>query len=90
MVQNDYCNLFDFSSKCGVCFKLLVVIIMNRAEMPQKRKALCPKHDIELLAAAASGDGQACIQPCHAIALSNDDTIVPQYVESSALKWGKS
>ena len=38
---------------------------------------------------AASGDGQAASAAVMAIALSNDDTIVPQYVESSALKWAQ-
>lgn len=38
---------------------------------------------------ASSGDGQAASAAVMAIALSNDDTIVPQYVESSALKWAQ-
>ena len=38
---------------------------------------------------AASGDGQAASAAVMAIALSNEDTIVPQYVESSALKWAQ-
>ena len=38
---------------------------------------------------ASSGDGQAASAAVMAIALSNEDTIVPQYVESSALKWAQ-
>jgi len=38
---------------------------------------------------ASSGDGQAASAAVMAIALSNDATIVPQYVESSALKWAQ-
>lgn len=38
---------------------------------------------------AASGDGQAASAAVMAIAMSQDKTIVPQYVESSALKWAQ-
>lgn len=38
---------------------------------------------------AASGDGQAASAAVMAIALSQDKTVAPQYVESSALKWAQ-
>ena len=38
---------------------------------------------------AASGDGQAASAAVMAIALSQDKTIAPQYVESTALKWAQ-
>lgn len=38
---------------------------------------------------AASGDGQAASAAVMAIAMSQDTPIVPQYVESSALKWAQ-
>jgi len=38
---------------------------------------------------AASGDGQAASAAVMAIALSQDKTVTPQYVESSALKWAQ-
>ena len=38
---------------------------------------------------AASGDGQAASAAVMAIAMSQDKTIVPQYIESSALKWAQ-
>lgn len=38
---------------------------------------------------AASGDGQAASAAVMAIALSQDKTVTPQYVESTALKWAQ-
>ena len=52
-------------------------------------KALASEARYQALAkVASSGDGQAA-STCYAIALSSDDPIVPQYVESSALKWAQ-
>ena len=55
----------------------------------RSESVLCPKHDISSAEVAASGDGRGASAGVMAIALSNDDTIVPQYVESSALKWAQ-
>ena len=38
---------------------------------------------------ASSGDGQAASAAVMAIALSKDNSVVPQYVESNALKWAQ-
>ena len=38
---------------------------------------------------AASGDGQAASAAVMAIAMSQDKTVTPQYVESTALKWAQ-
>ena len=53
-------------------------------------KALASEARYQALAkVASSGDGQAASAAVMAIALSSDDPIVPQYVESSALKWAQ-
>jgi len=53
-------------------------------------KALASEARYQALAkVASSGDGQAASAAVMAIALSSDDPIVPQYIESSALKWAQ-
>ena len=70
------------------CASLLVVIIMN-VQKAAEASALVSEARYRALPSSSEWRWSGHPQRVMAIALSNDDTIVPQYVESSALKWAQ-